>query len=241
MVLHELPGLSPACIEFAERLVADRFRVFLPLLFGSPCDDSVCRAIKQPCLRREFHLFAIGATSPIATWLRAACAEVNRRVGGDGVAIVGLCLTGGLALVLIADPTTTTAVTSEPALPLPLIPGYRRDLGISSDDLSASRARVERDDRRILALRFSADLVCTRRRFHRMRTEFGDRVEQIVIKSPDRSHRIPLRAHSVLTTEFRDVPNHPTLHAYRRVVDFLRVNSKPTAAPVADTPPGDRP
>jgi dienelactone hydrolase len=34
--MHELPGLTPSCIRFAERVAAEGFRVYLPLLFGRP-------------------------------------------------------------------------------------------------------------------------------------------------------------------------------------------------------------
>lgn len=61
------------------------------------------------CISKAFHIFATGKTSPISDWLRVVCAEVNRRVG-RGVGVIGLCLTGGLALVLIAEPAVVTAV-----------------------------------------------------------------------------------------------------------------------------------
>ncbi len=39
LVLHELPGLSPAALRFGRRLAARGFRVYLPLLFGEPGQD----------------------------------------------------------------------------------------------------------------------------------------------------------------------------------------------------------
>jgi dienelactone hydrolase len=36
VIMHELPGLTPSCIRFAERVAAEGFRVYLRLLFGRP-------------------------------------------------------------------------------------------------------------------------------------------------------------------------------------------------------------
>ena len=36
LVMHELPGLTPACISLAEDIAAAGFTVYLPLLFGRP-------------------------------------------------------------------------------------------------------------------------------------------------------------------------------------------------------------
>jgi dienelactone hydrolase len=222
VVLHELPGLSPDCVSFANRLVRDGFHIFLPLLFGDPCQHAPNKSLLKLCVSKEFHFFATGKTSPISNWLRGVCSEINRRVDGRGVGVVGLCLTGGLALVLIAEPAVVTAVSSEPAIPFPAHPGYKADLGISEEDLSASRARTESENRRVLALRFSSDALCTTQRFTRLSRALGQQVDFVVIQSPDPEHNIRKTAHAVLTKEYSDEPDHPTFAAYQRVVDFLR-------------------
>lgn len=35
MLMHELPGMTPSCIELAKRLAeVEGFRIYLPLLYG---------------------------------------------------------------------------------------------------------------------------------------------------------------------------------------------------------------
>jgi dienelactone hydrolase len=51
----------------------------------------------------EFSMFAVGRTSPVATWLRSLARELHAQLGGPGVGAVGMCLTGGFALAMLAD------------------------------------------------------------------------------------------------------------------------------------------
>jgi dienelactone hydrolase len=225
VLLHELPGLTPQCVALANRLVGRGFHIHMPLLFGEPCQDSPLQSFARLCVSREFHLFSRNETSPIANWLRVLCREVRRRTGAPGVGVIGLCLTGGLALVLIAEDTVPAAVASEPSLPLPVpFTGYKAALGMESSDLAASRARMARDGRRILALRFRADPLCTEERFTSIATELGQGVELVVLDSPDPAHGVGKCAHAVLTKEYRDEIDHPTRLAYETLIDFLRRN-----------------
>lgn len=40
LIMHELPGMTPQCINLATRVVDAGFTVFLPLLFGEPNDNA---------------------------------------------------------------------------------------------------------------------------------------------------------------------------------------------------------
>ena len=70
IVLHELPGLSPTSLDLGRRIADEGFTVLMPLLFGSPGQDSGKRGFVQICLAREFTLLRTNRTSKIG-WLRA--------------------------------------------------------------------------------------------------------------------------------------------------------------------------
>jgi len=73
-----------------------------------------------------------------------------------------------------------------------------------------------------LALRFTADPVCTRARFKTLRRELGEGFESIEIDSgPGNPWGIKRIAHSVLTEELVDDDGHPTKQALDRVLGFF--------------------
>ncbi len=73
-----------------------------------------------------------------------------------------------------------------------------------------------------LALRFTADPVCTRARFKTLRRELGEGFESIEIDSgPGNPWGIKRIAHRVLTEELVDDDGHPTKQALDRVLGFF--------------------
>ena len=241
VVMHEIPGLSPQCLDLGRRLASDGFRVFLPLMFGEPGQHSGPLVdVMRLCLLKEFRAFAGGESQPITAWMRLLCAEANKRCGGRGIGLVGLCLSGGLVFALIAEPAVKAAVTSEPALPIPLTVAGRSALGISPAELSDSVSRAQAEGIPMLGLRFSSDWICPKERFDRLAREFSVEFVQppVVINSePGNPDGIPKRAHAVLTDDFVDQPGHPTRIAYDRVVEFLNKNLRPDGQGALRTPP----
>ena len=128
VVVHEVPGIHPGVIEFADRLVVDGYRVYLPSLFGRPGADAtggaIARAITHVCVSREFAILA-DRTSPVVTSLRAFAAQALQECGGAGVGAVGMCVTGGFALAMAADPAVLAPVLSQPGLPAPVTAAKR--------------------------------------------------------------------------------------------------------------------
>jgi hypothetical protein len=57
VVLHELPGMMPECIDLG-LILAQRFRVHLPPLFGKPGEFAMAKNIARLCVSREIHAFA---------------------------------------------------------------------------------------------------------------------------------------------------------------------------------------
>ncbi len=224
VVIHELPGLHPGVVEFARRLVDAGYSVYLPSLFGRPGEPAgaaaVLRSVLRVCVAREFTILA-DRTSPVATWLRALAAEAHRECGGPGVGAIGMCFTGGFALAMAVEPAVLAPVLSQPGLPAPVNARKRAAVGLDNADLARVKARAQRG-LCVLGLRFSADKGCPGERFESLRRELGEGFEGIEIdSSPGNAHRIPARAHSVLTVGLVDEPGHPTRAALDRVMEFM--------------------
>src|SRR5258708_3810596 len=50
VLLHEMNGLSPGCVDFGMELAGSRFTVHIPLLFGHPLQNNVVFGAIQACL-----------------------------------------------------------------------------------------------------------------------------------------------------------------------------------------------
>jgi len=224
LVLHEIPGLHPGVIDFARRLIAAGYTVYLPSLFGRPAAPAtgreVARSLLRVCVAREFTKLA-DRTSPVVGWLRALAASAHRECGGPGVGVVGMCFTGGFALATALEPSVIASVMSQPGLPAPIGRRGRAALGLDADDLSSITARAN-DSLRVLGLRFTHDRGCPPERFESLQANLGASFEGIEIdSSPGNAAGIPPSAHSVLTVSLVDEPGHPTRVALDRVLAFL--------------------
>ena len=226
IVVAEIPGITPTVTEFADRVADLGCTAVLPHLFGVPAEAPSTRnevqGLAWACVSREFATFATGRTSPVTGWLRALGRHEHERCGGPGIGVVGMCLTGGFALAMMADDRVLAPVLSQPSLPFPVSKRHKRDLGVSPADLEAARRRTA-DGVPVLGLRFTCDMATPDERFARMREELGDAFEAVEIdSSPGNPHGIRKRAHSVLTEDLVDEPGHPTRAALDRVLGFLR-------------------
>lgn len=224
VVVHEIPGLHPGVVQFARRLIAAGYTVYLPSLFGRPgaalTTGATVRSILRVCVAREFTLLA-DRTSVAVSWLRALAAKAHAECGGPGVGAVGMCLTGGFALAMAVEPAVLASVASQPSLPAPVTARKRAALGLDTADLAAVKERTEHG-LGVLGLRFSNDRGCPAERFQTLRSELGDAFEGIEIdSSPGNPYGLPTSAHAVLTVELVDKPGHPTRAALDRVLAFL--------------------
>src|SRR3954471_8263133 len=81
VVIHEIPGITPEVAAFGRRVAADGFRVYLPVLFGTPGKPMsagyTLQQFARVCVSREFAILAGGASSPITDWLRALCRKAH--------------------------------------------------------------------------------------------------------------------------------------------------------------------
>lgn len=221
VILHELPGMTEACIALGRRVAAAGYAVHLPLMFGRPGERAPLKFMLKLCVSREFRLFAHRRSSPITDWLRGLCRWVHGRCGGPGVGVIGMCLTGNFALTLAADEAVMAPVMSQPSLPLGFGEGRKSALALSPEELARVKERTA-GGLPVLGLRFSEDQVCPAERFARLGQELGPAFEPLVIDSSEGNpHGLSAQAHSVLTQELVDEEGHPTRQALQRVLAFL--------------------
>ncbi len=234
IVIHEIPGLHPQVVEFAQRVVDAGFSVRMPSLFGTPGREVsigyTIGTLAKACVANEFAAFALGRTSPIIGWLRRLAAEAHEECGGPGVGAVGMCFTGGFALGMMVDDTMLAPVLSQPSLPFPVSASRRRAVGISDADLTRVKARAAQGAC-LLGLRFTDDRAVPEARFDTLRRELGDAFIAVEIdSSKDNAHGISRTAHSVLTQHLVDEPGHPTREALDRVLAFFAERLRPARA-----------
>jgi dienelactone hydrolase len=230
IVIHEMPGITPAVAAFARRVVDAGFSVRMPSLFGDPgrpmSPGYVLTTLAQGCVAKEFVTLALDRTSPAIGWLRRLAATAHEECGGPGVGAVGMCFTGGFALGMMVDERMLAPVLSQPSLPFVVSPKRRRSVGISDADLERVKQRAAAGAC-VLGLRFTEDVAVPPERFETLRRELGDAFIAVEIdSSKGNPYSIPRSAHSVLTEHFVDEPNHPTREALDRVLEFFTTRLK---------------
>ncbi len=211
VIIHEVPGITPTVIDFANDVVERGFTVVMPDLIGTPgkppSHSYITASLVKVCISREITAWALDRTTPITPWLRALARALHTEVGGPGVGAVGMCFSGGFALGMMVDDIMLAPVLSQPSFPIPRGNGAASgNLGLSPDDEAEVVRRAE-EGCQVLGLRFTGDrLVGTR--FATLRERLGDAF--IAVELPSSSPR----DHSVLTEQRDD-------EAVQRVLDFL--------------------
>ena len=225
IVIHEIPGLHPLVIRFADRVVAAGMTVFLPVLFGEPgrpvTSGYVLRSMLSAlCIHREFNVWFTGKSSPIVEWLRALARKAHAECGGRGVGAIGMCFTGGFALAMMTELTVVAPVLSQPALPAAAM-SKRSAAGIDAapEEVACARRRFENENLSMIGLRFKSDRSVPDARFETYRREFGDKFEAIELEDVDAAPA-DMPPHSVLTIHMRE--DGPTKAAEQRVIAFFK-------------------
>ena len=225
IIIHEIPGLLPQVIQFADRVAAQGMTVFLPSLFGQPgrpvttgyALGSMFGAI---CIRREFNVWKAGKSSPIVEWLRALARKAHAECGGKGVGAVGMCFTGGFALAMMTEPSVVAPVLSQPSMPMAAGSKIRAaGIDASPAEVSCAKQRFKDEGLSMIGLRFKSDSLVPDARFETLKREFGDKFEAIELEDEDAapSERPP---HSVLTVHLAE--DGPSKAAEQRVIAFFK-------------------
>lgn len=196
ILIHEIPGISPEVIGFAEEVVAAGYTVVMPHLFGRPevgmSVGSTLGALRQLCVSAEFTKLATGVTSPVAGWLRSLARELHAELGGPGVGALGMCFTGGFALAMMVDASVAAPVVAQPSVPFAIGKKRGADLNLSPGDLDAVRRRAAAGCE-VLGLRYRDDSA-TGTRFETLTREIGDRFLRVELDG---------KGHSTLTLHRR--------------------------------------
>ncbi|HXO12173.1 MAG TPA: dienelactone hydrolase family protein [Mycobacterium sp.] len=226
VLIPEIPGIHPGVLALGNHLVDNGFTVAIPSLFGEPgrpvSVGYTLDSLRRVCVAREFAALATNKHRPVADFLRALARELKASTPGKGVGVIGQCFTGGFALAAAVDDSVLAPVLSQPSVPLPLGRTRRRDPGLSESELTAVANRAANEGLCAMGLRFSEDPVVAAERFAVLKERLGDAFEVIEIDSrPGNQHGFAKSAHSVLTSEVREVDGHPAYEARKRVVEFL--------------------
>lgn len=176
VVMHELPGMTPACVDFAIRLSEHGFRVHLPLLFGEPLDDQFLKHGRALCVSQEFARLQAGVSAPITDWLRALARHLAPEDTGVRVGAIGMCLTGAFVIPMIIEPAVQAGVISQPAIPLSLSywllglrgGSWKRELNASDEHLATAARCVRNHGKAVLLQRIDGDRLSPPERQHRL-------------------------------------------------------------------------
>ncbi|MFM8388287.1 MAG: dienelactone hydrolase family protein, partial [Actinomycetota bacterium] len=211
VVVHEIPGITPGVLRFAEEVAAAGFTVVMPLLVGEVGRDVsqgyIASSMSKICVSREFTTMAMKKTSPVIAYLRALARQLHEDVGGPGVGAIGMCFSGGFALGMMLDDLMVAPVLSQPSLPFAMGRARGADLNLSPDDavVIANRAAA---GCQVLGLRYTGDKLVGDR-FTSLRTLLGDAFVAVEFPSTKKSD------HSVLTEQRQE-------DGVARVLGFLR-------------------
>jgi dienelactone hydrolase len=233
IVMTEIPGISPKVLDLARRVASIGCTAVVPHLFGDPGRDPneggrasatsyMLSSIVPLCVSREFHVFALGKTSPVISWLRALAADEHARCGGPGVGAVGMCFTGGFALAMAVDDRLLAPVLSQPSLPFAVSKRHRASIDISPRDLDVVKQRCANDGLQVLGLRFRGDRFVPAERFQLLRDELGDAFVAVELDDDAANPEAAMPPHSVLTEHLVDEPGQPTRRALDDVLELFR-------------------
>jgi dienelactone hydrolase len=224
IIIHEMPGLHPLVIRFADRVAGAGMTVFLPVLFGvvgKPVSlgYGLASMLSTICIRREFNVWSAGKSSPIVAWLRALARRAHEECGGRGVGAVGMCFTGGFALAMMTEPAVVAPVLSQPSMPMPIGRTRKAAIDACASEIACAKQRFADENLSMIGLRFKGDRTVPDARFETYRNEFGAKFEAIELNRED-AQPSPYPPHSVLTMHMKE--EGPTKAAEQRVIAFLK-------------------
>ena len=236
LLMHELPGVAPGLLLFAERLRSAGFQVHIPHLFGVVGQRQPLRNAARLCVSREFAYLRAGVSAPVTRWLRALVAQISADNAGGNVGVIGMCLTGAFVIPLILHPSVVAAVAAQPSVPLSalhLLTGAEGGaqaaaLNVSADDISAARTRLQSGETHLLAVRCRADRLCPAAKLQRFEDEFPVGLQLRQYGTAQQRNAIGARPHATYTKEYRLAgeaeADHPSRQAYADLLLFLQTH-----------------
>lgn len=223
ILLHELPGLSQQTFALGRYFAEQQFRVVMPLLFGRAGEHKLAANTLRICLQQDLRQLCQGKDGSIVRVIRALAHDElarHRQQGGRaaGVAVVGMCFTGSMALALLLNDGDQPSPVAAPVMAQP-------SSGYSAAALAA--ARQGQITGPVLALRFQKDWICTARKIELLEEAFSGCPAQdpgLIV------HELEGRGHSTLVYDYdpnnkrRDLrsPTGERIDAREAVTRFIR-------------------
>jgi hypothetical protein len=162
-------------------------------MFGKADDqDRTVHNYLSICGPDEFGCNVANATSTHVCWLRKLCGVVHQRwPEGQGIGVIGMCLTGHFPLALMSEPLVVAPVVCQPTTP---VNGWtyfglftdEQALGLYPKDLQTAKEAAEKRKVQILGLRYRGDWRCRKPRCERLSKEFGQQFFRLDL--PGRHH-----------------------------------------------------
>lgn len=211
ILIQELPGIGQETLALSDRFVSEGYTVVLPHLFGKIGKTSVVlNTIKVFCMRKQFRVFAKNESSPIVDFLSDLCTAMKTKHQVQGIAVIGMCLTGNFAISLMANDAVLAGFASQPSLPFK----KQQYIHMSPDEITAVKNKLDQIGPMHCA-RIQGDKICAGERFDAYRKTFNSDRERIIL------HELPGEGHSILTLDFVDEDRHPTKEALNDVITYF--------------------
>jgi len=230
LLLHELTGLSPGTLAYAEELSKD-FTVYVPLLFGNKGKLSLVSGLQAYWVRGFMDFFPGGewgvpseGSAPIVNWLRGVVQKISNQHHAQHLGVIGNCMTGPLPLALLDHQQVQAVVVAQPALPMRFwwyTDNDKASLGIAEFDIQSAKA----SSAKIYGLRFETDCIAPREKQNTLRETFGHRfINGEIPASAYQSEGKRVNAHSTLIGGWKehDQAGQPSRDARENVRKFLR-------------------
>jgi dienelactone hydrolase len=211
ILIQELPGIGQETLALADRFVREGYTVVLPHLFGKIGKTATgTNALKVLfCMRRQFKSLARNESSPIVDFLSDLCTATKEKHQVQGVAVIGMCITGNFVISLMANEAVLAGFASQPSLPF-----KRKGLHMSTGEITTVKNRLDEVGPMHCA-RFKGDTTCPASRFDLYRKTFNSDKERIIL------HELPGDGHAILTLDFVDEDGHATKDALNDVITYF--------------------
>jgi hypothetical protein len=229
LLLHEMTGLTPGTLAYAEELSKD-FTVYVPLLFGEKGRFSPAGGLWAYWFRGLVEFFPGGewgvparGSTPIVNWLRGVVQAMGDRHGAQSIGVIGNCMTGPIPLALLDHPSVMAVVVAQPALPMRFwwyADEDKKSLGLAQEDVQKAGESAAK----IYGLRFQTDCMAHPEKHKTLHDTFGARF--IDGEIPMSAYQIDVKrvkAHSTLIGSWRkhDPSGQASREARERVRHFL--------------------
>lgn len=221
LLLHELPGLTPSTLRYAETL-KKHFTVYVPLLFGEANERSPIKNLwwnylwnaewKKTAHTIDFYetngevAHEKGISRNITHWLRGLVQWISNNHEGQPIGVIGMCLTGTIPLALVDNPNIRAIVVAQPSLPL-MFWGTEFDkasLDLSEVEEGNLKKRVNENFQdnslEVLGIRFSRDCIAREEKFETLKTVLTKKDQEETVYFRDETiTEYNFKAHSTLT------------------------------------------